>query len=238
MDKNTRNYKKNLVQDQGGRLKNLEIKVEKHLSFSFEYFREIDFFGLGDCDIHWFSSLLDAIKRYSERKIVDIMYEKSSRFHEIKWSQPNIPIKFEDLNWLPKNDQILIGPDEICQLNITQGSGRIIGFIVGTTFYVVLLDPMHNMQPSEDYNYVVDATSQSMTQYDELKCKYDLLFKFTNSFLTDKQKDKIKLSEMQRRLLYVKLSDDDFNNYHKFCSSATFNEMIDVYTYYMLEKGN
>lgn len=231
------NYKKNLVISQEQRLKDLRIKVENHLSFSFEFFREREFFGIGDCDIHWFSSLLDAIKRYSERKIVDIMYEKSSRFHGIKWSQPNIPIKFEDLSWLPKNDQILIGPDEICQLNITQGSGRIIGFIVGTTFYVVLLDPMHNMQPSEDYNYVVDATTQSITQYDELKCKYDLLFKFTNSSLTDEQKGKIQLSEMQKRLLYVKLSDDDFKNFNEFCSTATFSDMIDAYSYHMLDKN-
>ncbi len=231
------NYKKNLVTSNEQRLKDLRVKIENHLSFSFEFFREREFFGIGDCDVHWFSSLLDAIKRYSERKIVDIMYEKSSRFHRIKWSQPNIPIKFEDLSWLPKNDQILIGPDEICQLNITQGSGRIIGFIVGTTFYVVLLDPMHNMQPSEDYNYVVDATTQSITQYDELKCKYDLLFKFTNSSLTDEQKDKIQLSEMQRRLLYVKLSDDDFRNYNEFCSTATFSDMIDAYSYHMLDKN-
>ena len=165
------------------------------------------------------------------------MYEKSSRFHEINWGQPNIPIQFKDLDWLPKNNQVLVGQDEICQLNITQGSGRIIGFLLGTTFYVVLLDPKHNMQPAEDYNYAVNPTTQSMTQYQELKCKYDLLYMLTSTTLTEEQKNKIMLSEAQRRLLYVKLSEDDIKNYNEFCLTATFSDMIDVYSYHMLDNS-
>lgn len=230
------NYKKNLTQPQEQRLKDLEIKVHKHLSFSFEFFREREFFGIGDCDVHWFSSLLVAIRNYSEKELSENKYERSARFHKIKWSQPNIPISFNDLNWLPKNDQVLVGQDEIFQLSITQGSGRIIGFIVGNTFYVVLLDPKHNMQPSIDYDFAVNHTTQSITQYDELRSKYDLLYKLTNATLTIEQKNKITLSESQRRLLYVKLSEDDLNNYNSFCSTATFNDMVDAYTYYMLEK--
>lgn len=223
-------YKKISDNPQKKDYKELHVRLEGHLSFSFEFFKEIEYFGIGDCDNLWFGALTDAIRNYSGKNAIEIMSERSARNHAINWEQPNIPIRFEDLDWLPKNNQSLVSATELQQLSITKGSGRIVGFRVGNVFYVVLLDPNHNLQPSKDFDYKVNPTLQSTTQYDELKSKYDLLYHLTYNTLDEKQRTKIELSGFQKHLLYVKVSDEDLQNYWGYCCDATFSDMIDVYT--------
>lgn len=230
------NYKKNLAQQENAHLKGLNIHSKEHLSFSFKYFREIENFGVGDCDTQWFASLLDAIIRYSGMNLSEIVGRESFRYHAIKWEQHNIPIKFEDLDWLPKNEQLLVSAGDVYQLSISQGTGRIIGFSVGSTFYVVLLDPKHNLQPSKSYNYRVDPTKHSETQYEELKRKYDLLLKSAHNTLDASLIEQITLSSPQNNILFVGLSDDDMNNYFEYCCDISISGLIEEHAFYYLEK--
>ena len=94
------------------------------------------------------------------------------RFHSINWEQKNIPIQRKQLNWIPAPILENENEFEIVQLNISTGTGRIIGFWgakeAKSTFYIVLLDPKHNIQPSQKHNYQVTTTYEASSQYDIL----------------------------------------------------------------------
>ena len=82
------------------------------------------------------------------------------RFHPIDWSAKNIPIKKSELDWISAD--YLDNSDEfpLMQFMISQGKGRIVGFFdENNVFQLVLLDPLHNMQPSKDFGYAVDPSS-------------------------------------------------------------------------------
>ena len=38
-----------------------------------------------------------------------------------------------------------------------------------TVFYIVLLDPKHNIQPSKDFGYQVDDTEVALTEYERVQ---------------------------------------------------------------------
>lgn len=97
--------------------------------------------------------------------------------HRINWNQPNIPIKRENLEWLPSS--YLNNPEEypIWQFEISKSTGRIIGFFNenSTTFYILLLDPNHNMQPCSTYGYKIDDTKVGLTEIEYIEQKLSML---------------------------------------------------------------
>ena len=75
--------------------KRLEKGDDKsQLSFSFQYFRQIPCFQLGEQDNKWFVSVLDRLKDLSGKNsslMADATAKKAYRLHPIVWDQPNIP---------------------------------------------------------------------------------------------------------------------------------------------------
>lgn len=145
----------------------------KKWTFSFRYWRQIDYFGLDQSRDKWFVALLQKLSDLSgldmdlfkrDRDMIDHW-----RYHKINWNQRNIPVKRADLNWIPdmylKNEEDY----ELIQFQISQALGRVIGFWDETyTFNIVLLDPLHNMQPSEAFNYRVRDCSPLNTDFADL----------------------------------------------------------------------
>lgn len=156
--------------DKGIRLGNNDEKAQ--LSFSFKYFKQIPYFQLGDQDNHWFIGVLDRLRDLSGKDssiMGDATAKSSYRIHPIEWNQPHIPIKKDDLDWIPSEyrDNIEI---EFLQFEITKSNGRVVGFFDETSevFHVVLLDPKHNIQPTKATGYRVDGTHDCLTDYEEL----------------------------------------------------------------------
>ena len=153
--------------------KRLEKDIDKsQLSFSFQYFRQIPCFQLGEQDNKWFVSVLDRLKDLSGRDsslMADATAKKAYRLHPIVWDQPNIPVKKADLDWIP-NEYRDSEEIEFQQFEITKSTGRVIGFFNETNeiFHVVLLDPKHNICPTEATGYRVDKTRECLTDYEEL----------------------------------------------------------------------
>lgn len=153
--------------------KRLVSSVDKsQISFSFQFYRQIDYFGIGDQDNQWFASLLDRLKDLSGKDsslMGDATAKGAYRLHPINWNQPRIPIKKDDLDWIPKeyrdNEAI-----EFLQFEISQAMGRVVGFFNETNeiFYIVLLDPKHNIQPTQRTGYKVDNTHKCLTDYEQL----------------------------------------------------------------------
>jgi hypothetical protein len=152
------------------------IPEEPRWTFSFRYFREIDNFGLRQQQSSWFSSLLVRLNELSNRKISDITSTPGERdawrYHEINWSQKNIPVQYHDLTWI--DESYRGNPEEypLYQFQVSQALGRVVGFWdEKQVFNIVLLDPMHNIQPSKSHNYKVDSCSPNESEYSGLLLK-------------------------------------------------------------------
>lgn len=119
--------------------------TEKSFSFSFSCFdRTHELFNLGDnttegvINSKWFLDLLDCLKSVSNKTISEL---KSSLhdLHPITWSKTNTNAPFN-------NDQY-----DYWQFRINKSKGRVIGFLIDGIFYVVWLDPHHNLTNSDGY---------------------------------------------------------------------------------------
>lgn len=150
------------------------IPLKKKWKFSFRYWRQVEYFGIDQCDKSWFASVLTRFAEVSSLHVEDALsgsYGASLRCHPIDWNAKNIPISREDIDWI--SDQAT-EELEFLQFSISTGRGRIVGFFDGEqTFNIVLLDPMHNMQPSAKHNYQVRATYISQCAITKLSVTFE-----------------------------------------------------------------
>lgn len=139
-------------------------------SFSFAAFdRSHKLFNLGDdtersgvvCG-KWFIDLLDCLKNIS-KMTVSAMKTSMHDLHPVDWEKANATIP---------NDSKQC---DYWQFRINKSKGRIIGVLTDSVFYVVWLDPHHNLSDSEGYgtttyHYRPKSTYESMQEkIDELQ---------------------------------------------------------------------
>lgn len=141
--------------------------------FSFRFWNQIEYFGLDRTEPKWFISLIEKLKELSQLSkqsvLEDMTTRKNYRYHKIDWNQKNIPIQRTDLNWIDKDYLNNSDEYEMYQFQVSQALGRIVGFWdENLVFNIVLLDPLHNIQPSKSHNYKVDSCNQLTCQYSSL----------------------------------------------------------------------
>ena len=148
----------------------------KNWEFSFKHFRQIDKFGLdgGGIANDWLVSLLERLKQLSQESIENILGNQimadSYRYHPINWGANSIPIERNTLDWI--SEPYKSNPEEypIDQIMVSMGTGRIVGFFdENWVFHLVLLDPLHNLQPSKRFNYTVNPSSPLNCQLTQLQ---------------------------------------------------------------------
>ena len=145
-------------------------------SFSFRFFKQVENFGASKCESKWFVSLLERLKEISGKTVKEITerpnWQKFYRFHSIDWAMKNVPIERKDLDWVDptylKNEKDY----PLYQFQISKATGRIIGFFDEVwNFNIVLIDPLHNLQPSKDFDYKVTSCFPLDSEYECLKKK-------------------------------------------------------------------
>ncbi|MBQ6969797.1 MAG: hypothetical protein IJP85_05675 [Synergistaceae bacterium] len=123
--------------------------TEKSLSFSFACFdKRHELFNLGGegadgvVSGKWFIELLDCLKSVCNMTIPELRQTKTHEMHPIDWKKTNTnpPAGSEQL--------------EYWQIRISKSKGRVIGLMIDGIFYVVWLDPHHNLTNSEGYGGV------------------------------------------------------------------------------------
>lgn len=149
------------------------------LRFSFRYWQQRPFFEVGDEDRQWFIALLERLQELSgldlEEFRSDTRAKQAHRFHQINWDAREIPVRRDDLTWLPESYRR--GEEfggEFYQFQVSRANGRIVGFFdQDHTFQVVLLDPKHNLQPSKKVEYTVRETRPGLSPFAHLsqQCK-------------------------------------------------------------------
>ena len=112
-------------------------------TFSFACFdREHELFNLGgkneDGTIggKWFLELLDCLKSVSG-KTVEELKRSTHGLHPVDWNGVNTQCPTEQ--------------GEYWQFRVDKSSGRVIGLLIDGVFYVVWLDPYHNLTDSDHY---------------------------------------------------------------------------------------
>jgi hypothetical protein len=147
------------------------------IRFSFKFFNHTthpNLFGIGSAKVEWFISIFERLQsiEYMELSWEDIHSGKASnktlRCHPINWSSKGIPIKRDEFSWLPKEVRENEEEFPFFQMSISKASGRIIGFFHENTFYIIIFDHNHNLQPSKKYNYQIRNTTGGVSEYDDL----------------------------------------------------------------------
>lgn len=144
-----------------------------NFTFSFQYFKQIQYFEIGGVNNSWYISLIERLKELCSKNWQDfeksVLEKRSLRYHEINWGSTNVPITRGDLNWIDK--AYLENEDDfpIIQFHVSRALGRVVGFWDAYhVFQIVLLDPKHNIQPSKYNDYKVDDTYFMSCEYSSL----------------------------------------------------------------------
>ena len=133
---------------------------EKSLSFSFSCFdRSEPLFNLGSGDSEgvvsggWFVDLFDCLKNVSNTSIPDLQISMHTNVHQ------------------PANSEQC----EYWQFRVNKSKGRVIGILIDRVFYLVWLDPHHNLtncggyEGAKKYNPPQSKYEQLKAQINELK---------------------------------------------------------------------
>lgn len=212
-----------------------DLRKEK-LVFSFLHFKQIENFGIGNCSSKWHISLIERLSTLENMTTQEVLEDNrgssSLRCHPIDWSNKNVPITRTDLTWLPS--EILKNDSEfpIMQFALTIGTGRIIGYFDKDTsvFYIVLLDPEHNIQPAKKHNYQIQPTTKGISQYDDLLTKVDSIKNFVDKCphtAACKILPHIKNTQVEHNIIYTPLDDEFYSSYQELLKEHTLQEILE-----------
>ena len=125
---------------------NGSVISDKRLLFSFSAFdRHHSLFNLGGNNEDntvgglWFLKLLETFKSVCNKTIFELTSRSTHDLHRINWRNTNTSP--------PKNYEQL----EYWQFRLDKSNGRVIGTIIDNVFYILWLDPHHNLSDSEGY---------------------------------------------------------------------------------------
>ncbi|OCR01225.1 hypothetical protein BCD67_17515 [Oscillatoriales cyanobacterium USR001] len=120
----------------------VNVKIPEGISFSFLYYQDgKDKFSIGGRDAKYLASLLKRLRDLSQLKAQEIInnQSKSLRCHGIVWQDTTEPNGFG----IPNEDQLVNMPYQF-QISANE-YGRVHGFFSENIFYIVWLDPDHNL---------------------------------------------------------------------------------------------
>lgn len=226
---------KNLVNKNGiaSKKQNLadETKFKDNISFSFEFFRQCEWFGLGECDKEWYALLVNELTTVSAMTVTDLYNNrKKQQYHPINWSQKNIPVQPDDIDWIPEEYR-----QHLWQFHITKSRGRVVGFLYNNIFFIVLLDPKHNIQPCKKHNYKLTETTISQNSlektYDNLLHDYQ---EIVDLFAAKKYSEiEIAISTHKneyRHIIYATLdTEEDYQWYINSTDGMSLTEVVNEY---------
>lgn len=206
--------------------------------FSFEYFRQIELFGLGEANTNWFISLLDVLKDLSKIKKEDFEKDRKIkagyRYHEIDWAAHKIPIERKDIDWVKK--EIIENEEDFpfYQFHVSKALGRVVGFWdieELNKFQIVLLDYNHNLQPSKYNAYKIDDTTELRCEFKSLLVDIDNIKKFkcdnaNCSILKEINKIPSKLN--RGNFVYFLVEDEYYQDFKEKTKDKSIKELIEL----------
>jgi hypothetical protein len=120
----------------------------KTLLFSFKHLdTNHTKFPLAGCSTEFWISLANALKRYSLGTVEDfLVQDHADGRHLITWGETTEPEGFAHL------DMEQVGYSDPWQFSVGTQRGRVHGLLVEPMFYIIWLDPHHNLFKAVDYS--------------------------------------------------------------------------------------
>jgi hypothetical protein len=153
--------------------------TEHCFTFSLRDWRQLDGFGVGQQNPSWFVAVLNRLSEMCKMPVERFHREASIQgqfhYHSIKWE--HAPLSREDFDWVDPN--IIENEDEFTffQFSVSQSLGRVVGYFEGTTFFVLLFDPQHNIYLTKYSNFKVTNTTVG-------KCDFSALLETTQRLVS------------------------------------------------------
>jgi hypothetical protein len=216
---------------QAPRPKTGNIPPKKKWKFSFRYWKQIEYFGVDQCDKSWFVSLLERLTEVSSLEVEDALagsYGTSLRCHPINWDARNIPISRAEIDWLGEYSS---DDFELIQFSISTGRGRIIGFFdADHIFHIVLLDPLHNLQPAKKRNYQVRASYIAQCAITRMSVTFERLILNCPQLSEPQQSDMLKALKAQNlqyfdAAVHLSISDAHLEKAYGFARSGVIEDL-------------
>ncbi len=151
MPKNVKTKTSGIIPVSKDERESINERANEKVIFSFNFLDlEDELFNLGTmkkrsvpiCS-EWFMTLLETLKEISNLKPNELKNQKQHYdYHSHDWN--NVTKKFNFSNdFLEQVDGV--------QFRLSSSKGRVHGFMIGNRFYIVWLDPHHNLYPNERY---------------------------------------------------------------------------------------
>ncbi|MGY4567536.1 hypothetical protein [Bradyrhizobium sp. USDA 3256] len=175
--------------------------------------------------------MLERLSELSKCDIDDLITGANAsaiRFHPINWQARNIPIARDDLDWL---GNYASADFEMVQFHLSRAMGRVVGFFdEDRVFNVVLLDPLHNIQPSKTYNYRVRASYIAQCQLTKLTVTMENLIR-KRADLEEKQRTEM-LAELRAQnmrhydaAVHLTISDEHLHKAYEYASVGLITDL-------------
>lgn len=119
-----------------------QAKPPEGLRFSFKYLQtQNEKFSIRDRDPNYFTAFLERLRDLSTLTAQEIKMNRSQslRCHPIKWRETTEPNGFG----IPNEKELVTIPYQFSLS--TNEHGRVHGFFIEDVFYIVWLDPNHNL---------------------------------------------------------------------------------------------
>ena len=154
--------------------------TDKSFAFSFSCFdRTHDYFNLGDNSSDrtisgkWFLDLFDCLREVCRKPIPELKHSMYD-LHPVDWKNANVH--------MPESSEQL----DYQQFRINKGRGRVIGFKIDNLFYIVWLDPHHNLSDSDGYGTATKYRTPE-SEFEKLVRDKDSLEEENNQLRADLQ---------------------------------------------------
>ena len=115
---------------------------ENTVVFSFEAYNKTEYFNLDGTCQNWGAELIDMMKDVSTHTVAELTSGRYSKY------------RIHDHSNVRKCPSLLpdgVALKDMYQIRISQSKGGIHGVFRENTFYVIWLDPLHNMYPDDRY---------------------------------------------------------------------------------------
>ncbi|NJR15400.1 MAG: hypothetical protein HC785_06600 [Calothrix sp. CSU_2_0] len=126
-------------------IRGTKLKPPQGISFSFKYYQDDNNkFSCMEKKVIYWQTLLKRLKDLSTLMVQNLLNNRSStlRCHPIKWEGTS-----ENGFGLPNEEQLVDTP---YQFSVSSNEhGRVHGFFIDEVFYIVWLDPDHQLYPAK-----------------------------------------------------------------------------------------
>lgn len=212
---------------------NSQIK-KIYWSFGFKFYKQIDLFGFSNIEMEWFTSVFERLRDTSKMEYTGMtgVLENGYRYHIINWDSKKCPLIRDQFDWIDSNYLHNEIEYPFCQFHVSKGKGRIIGFWdENNIFQIILLDPLHNLQPSSKVNYEIRDTFPIMSEYDSLLVDVQkILQKPCNhdDCSTVKELQSLPNRLNDSNIILAHLDDSYFEEYSKISKEKTISQILEA----------